>query len=169
MGECNNLLAFYSPQILSLPTQCGLHTSASTLLSSGPCTGRRTLKHRCTCGCGHPKLATYQRCIRRRIQISSRPRSRVKFGTLNTKMTFIINFKVILWVKDKERSTGYIVPKLRQLHTDRNDGLPTWSVYITMTFDLEFNLQGQIRGKNGELISFRHYVSTGTKMVSNYS
>ena len=50
-----------------------------------------------------------QRRIQQRIHISSKPHFSVKFRTLNTKMTFILLFKVLLTVKfkGKGRVTRY--------------------------------------------------------------
>ena len=72
-----------------------------------PC-GRRILKHRSACGSGYPKLATHYSAtysamdsdfLQTSIQI-------VKFGAVNTKITFISIFMVILKVKFKGKGKG---------------------------------------------------------------
>ena len=65
---------------------------------------------------------------------------------LNTKMTFILLFKVILNVKLKVRrpGTGYRPEITSYAYQNglKSDSYPPSAANITMTFDLAFDLQG---------------------------
>ena len=132
--------------------------------------GRRIWKYCSTCGSGYPKLATPSSTYQQRIQISCKPRFRVKFRTLNTKVTFVSIFEVILKVKFKVkgRGTGYLYEIASEHVSKWFQSTGNVPGQLTQTCDLWPGLRPS-RSKEGVPISSRNYASTRTRMVSKDS